>query len=115
MGAILNDETIPAIMAKVIAGGANNQLLRDEHGAALAARGILYAPDYAINGGGIIRVAGQICDWDDAEIERRTLAIADTLAEIFRRAEAEKRPTNEVADSIARERLAVGRAAKAAP
>jgi leucine dehydrogenase len=114
MGAIFDDETIPRIKAKVIAGGANNQLLRDEHGAQLAARGILYAPDYAINGGGIIRVAGQIYDWDDAEIERRTLAIADTLTQIFRQADAEKRPTNEVADDIARQRLAAGRTAKAA-
>jgi leucine dehydrogenase len=114
LGAIFDDVSIPRIKAKVIAGGANNQLLRDEHGAMLTARGILYAPDYAINGGGIIRVAGQICEWDDAEIERRTLAIADTLTQIFRRADAEKRPTNEVADDIARQRLAAGRAAKVA-
>jgi leucine dehydrogenase len=114
MGALFDENTIPLVKAKVIAGGANNQLLRDEHGALLAERGILYAPDYAINGGGIIRVAGQIYDWDDAEIERRTLAIANTLTEIFHIADAEKRPTNDVADDLARERLAAGRAAKAA-
>ena len=108
LGAILDERTIPALHAKVVAGGANNQLARDEHGAMLAERGILYAPDYAINGGGIIRVAGQICGWDDAEIERRTLAIADTLTAIFRRADAEKRPTNVIADTMAEKRMAGG-------
>ena len=88
LGAILNDKTIPALHARVIAGGANNQLATAAHGDALRARGILYAPDYVINGGGIIRVAGQIYNWRDAEIEARVLAIADTLTEIFRRAES---------------------------
>ncbi|MDE2134664.1 MAG: Glu/Leu/Phe/Val dehydrogenase [Alphaproteobacteria bacterium] len=108
MGAILDERTIPHLRAHVVAGGANNQLARDEHGAMLAARGVLYAPDYAINGGGIIRVAGQICGWSDAEIERRTLAIADTLTAIFRRADAEKRPTNVIADAMAEKRMAAG-------
>ena len=106
LGAILNEQTIPHLHARVVAGGANNQLARDEHGAMLAERGILYAPDYAINGGGIIRVAGQIYGWDDSEIERRTLAIADTLTAIFRRADAENRPTNVIADAMAEERMA---------
>ena len=69
LGAVLNDVTIPQLHARVIAGAANNQLARDEHGKMLQARGILYAPDYAINGGGIIRVAAQIYDWSDAEVE----------------------------------------------
>ena len=115
LGAILDEQTISALHAKVVAGGANNQLARDEHGAMLAERGILYAPDYAINGGGIIRVAGQIHNWDDMEIERRTLAIADTLTAIFHRADTEKRPTNVIADMMAEERIAKARkAAKAA-
>ncbi|MDE1939667.1 MAG: Glu/Leu/Phe/Val dehydrogenase [Alphaproteobacteria bacterium] len=106
MGAILNEETIPRIHARVVAGGANNQLARDEHGGMLAGRGILYAPDYAINGGGIIRVAGQIYGWNDEEIERRTLVIADTLTAIFRRADEERVPTNVIADAMAVERVA---------
>jgi leucine dehydrogenase len=113
LGAILNDETIPELRARVVAGGANNQLARDSHGAMLREREILYAPDYVINGGGIIRVAGQICDWDDDEIERRTLGIAATLVSIFKRADADKLPTNAVADRMARERIAAGGAAKA--
>jgi leucine dehydrogenase len=114
LGAILNDKTVDSIHAKVIAGAANNQLARDEHGAALKARGILYAPDYVINGGGIIRVAGQIFEWSDAEVERRVLAIADTLTQIFKRADSENKPTNVIADRIAEERMAAaGNVAKA--
>jgi len=110
LGAILNDETVPKLHARVIAGGANNQLARIEHGDALRARDILYAPDYVINGGGIIRVAGQIFDWKDADIEARVLKIADTLTEIFRRADNEGVTTAIVADRMAEERMAKGRA-----
>jgi len=113
LGAILNDDTVMALKAKVVAGGANNQLARDPHGKILMERGVLYAPDYVINGGGIIRVAGQIYDWDDAETERRVLAIADTLSMIFRRADAERLPTNLVADRMAVERIARGNTAAA--
>jgi leucine dehydrogenase len=115
LGAVVNDRTAMEIKARVVAGGANNQLARDPHGKILMERGILYAPDYVINGGGIIRVAGQIYDWDDAEIERRVLAIADTLTSIFRRAETDHQPTNVVADRMAVERIARGKdVAKAA-
>ncbi|HUO87582.1 MAG TPA: Glu/Leu/Phe/Val dehydrogenase dimerization domain-containing protein [Rhizomicrobium sp.] len=116
LGAILNDQSIPRLHAKVVAGGANNQLARDHHGAMLRDRGILYAPDYVINGGGIIRVAAQIENWTDAEVERRVLGIADTLAAIFARAERDGEPTNVIADRMAEERIARGRvpAAKAA-
>jgi leucine dehydrogenase len=116
LGAILNDETVMALKAKVVAGGANNQLARDQHGRILMERGVLYAPDYVINGGGIIRVAGQIYDWEEAEVERRALGIADTLGAIFKRADAEHEPTNVIADRMAEERIArgPGLAAKAA-
>jgi leucine dehydrogenase len=108
LGAILNDSTIPKLHARVVAGGANNQLARDEHGRALKDRGILYAPDYVINGGGVIRVAGQIFGWSDAEIERRVLGIAPTLSEIFRTAEESNASTNTVADDMAEERMRAG-------
>jgi len=116
LGAILGDETVMALKAKVVAGGANNQLARDQHGRILMERGVLYAPDYVINGGGIIRVAGQIYDWEEAEVERRALGIADTLGAIFKRADAEHEPTNVIADRMAEERIArgPGLAAKAA-
>ena len=106
LGVVLNDKTIPAIKAKIVAGGANNQLARPEmHGAAVAARGILYAPDYVINGGGIIRVCGQIYNWTDDEIRLKTEHIGATLSEVFAAAKAEGRPTHEVADRIARSRI----------
>jgi leucine dehydrogenase len=113
LGAILNDDTIPRLKARVVAGAANNQLARDAHGARLMERGILYAPDYVINGGGIICVAGQICNWDDREIERRVLAIGDTLATIFARASQQGEPTNAVSDAMARERIVRGAVASA--
>jgi leucine dehydrogenase len=113
LGAILNETTIPKLLARVVAGGANNQLARPKHGSMLTERGILYAPDYVINGGGIIRVAGQIYNWSDAEIERRVLAIADTLTAVFRRAETERAPTSAIADRMAEERVARGGAAGA--
>jgi len=109
LGAILNDQTVMAIKAKVVAGGANNQLARDAHGKILMERGVLYAPDYVINGGGIIRVAGQIFDWEESEVERRTLGIADTLTAIFKRADADRLPTNVIADRIAEERIAAAK------
>jgi leucine dehydrogenase len=110
LGAILDDVTVPLLKAKVIAGAANNQLARDRHGAMLRERGVLYAPDYVVNGGGVICVAGQILGWSDAEIETRTRAIAPTLARIFARADAENAPTNIIADRMAQERIARGAA-----
>ncbi len=109
LGAVLNDDTIPRLRARVVAGAANNQLARDANGEALKARGILYAPDYVINGGGIIRVAGQIFGWDDAEIERRVIGIGDALAQIFRRADSDGLPTNAIADRIAEDRMAAAK------
>jgi leucine dehydrogenase len=111
LGAIFNDRTVPNIKARVIAGAANNQLERDHHGAMLKDRDILYAPDYVINGGGIIRVAGQICGWTDEEVDSRVRGIAGTLTEIFTVAEKTGAPTNAVADRIAQERIAVRKAA----
>lgn len=109
LGAVLNERSIAGLQAKIVAGAANNQLARDADGEALKARGILYAPDYVINGGGIICVAGQIFGWSDREIETRTRAIADTLSLVFTRADRENAATNVVADRIARERMADAR------
>ena len=112
LGAILNTHTISHMHARVVAGAANNQLAHDSDGAVLQARGILYAPDYVINGGGVICVAGQIFDWSNAEIERRVRAIADRLAQIFNRAEQENAPTSAIADRIAEERMNVAGATR---
>jgi len=112
---VLNDRTIGQIKAKIVAGGANNQLARPAlHGRALMEQGILYAPDYVINGGGIIRVCGQIYDWSDDAIRAKTERIGATLTEVFSVAKAENRPTHEVADRIARARIESARQSNAA-
>ena len=104
LSAIVNDATIPVLAAKIIAGSANNQLADGRHGGELAKRGILYAPDYVINAGGIIEVA-----YKDRSEEPRLIAhvegIYDTLTDIFRRADADRIPTNVVADHMAEERF----------
>ena len=104
LGAIINDETIPRLKAKIVAGAANNQLAEDRHGGELTRRGILYAPDYVINAGGIIEVAYNDSR-DHDKIAAHVESIHDTLLEIFARADAEHAPTNMVADRVAEERF----------
>jgi len=108
LGAILDEEGIARLDCAVVAGGANNQLARTEHGALLAARGILYAPDYVINAGGIINVGleylcrqhGQPCDIN--EVRKRIAQIPDRLAAIWRESDASGAPPDVVADAMAR-------------
>ncbi|AVZ78553.1 amino acid dehydrogenase [Zoogloeaceae bacteirum Par-f-2] len=105
MGAIINDTTIPQLKARIVAGAANNQLAEPRHGAELMRRGILYAPDYVINAGGIIDVYYERTGYDAAKASAHVARIYDNLMEIFARARSEERPTNEVADLIAEERF----------
>ena len=63
LGATINDDTLPRLKVQIIAGGTNNQLAEDRHGDELEKRGILYAPDYVINGGGVINVYGELHRW----------------------------------------------------
>jgi leucine dehydrogenase len=109
LGAVFDSRTIPTVRARVIAGAANNQLAREEDGETLMRAGILYAPDYVINAGGIISVSheyrgGGTAAQVKAEIER----IPVRLTEIFERARREGRPTSVIADQMARDRLAAG-------
>lgn len=107
LGAILNEHSIPRIRAGIVAGGANNQLETDADGARLADAGILYAPDYVINGGGIINVASEYYgDLDENEVMQRVAAIGPRLTRIFEEAEASGKPTNVVADAQARRIIA---------
>ncbi len=105
LGAILNDQTIPHLQTPIVAGCANNQLQDPSDGEALMRRGILYAPDYVINAGGLIYVAAQYNHITEAEAYKKIASIYDTSMYIFKRADKEKRPTNDVADLIAKERL----------
>ncbi|MBU0724218.1 MAG: amino acid dehydrogenase [Alphaproteobacteria bacterium] len=106
LGAILNDETIPEIQAGIVAGAANNQLAEDRHGEVLRLRGILYAPDYAINAGGIINIHHESFDhYDRAAALKQVEGIYDTLLEIFAHAETEGIPTGTAADRVAESRF----------
>jgi leucine dehydrogenase len=103
LGNILTFKTIPRIRAKVIAGAANNQLATDEDGAHLAERGILYAPDYVINAGGIISVAQEyLGQSSEHDVRAEVVRIPDRLRGIFRDAMERRIPTNLVADQLAR-------------
>ena len=110
LGNILTSTTIPKIKAKIIAGAANNQLATARDGARLAKRDILYAPDYVINAGGIISVAGEYYGTSSEEQVRADVGrIKDRLQEIFEEARANGRPTNDLADELARNLVAAGR------
>jgi len=106
LGAGLTAETIPQITARVVAGAANNQLATAEDDARLRDHGILYAPDYVLNAGGVVSIALGKDALPAKEIRQRVEAIGATLAEIFARADTENMPTGAVADRIAEERLA---------
>ncbi|WP_269931928.1 Glu/Leu/Phe/Val family dehydrogenase [Aminobacter sp. HY435] len=105
LGGILSADTIPQLKAGIVAGAANNQLATADDGERLVERGILYAPDYVINAGGVINVAAEMADggYDVATVTPRVARIADTLTAIFRRAEREGRTTDAVAEAMARE------------
>ena len=109
LGSALNDDTIPRLKARIVAGAANNQLAQPRHGDDLHARGILYAPDYAINAGGLINVAQEAVGYDEKKARAKTLEIHGTIAEIVDRSEALKAPTHKVADMLAEERLSAAR------
>ncbi|MEL6870770.1 MAG: Glu/Leu/Phe/Val dehydrogenase dimerization domain-containing protein [Pseudomonadota bacterium] len=107
LGAILNESSIAALRTHIIVGAANNQLKTDADGQRLMDAGILYAPDYVANAGGIINVSCEYFgDADDADVDRQVIAIGARLTDIFERSDRERRPTNEIADAQARALLA---------
>ncbi|MBI1339750.1 amino acid dehydrogenase [bacterium] len=106
LGAILNPETLARLSCRIIAGGANNQLATPDIGDQLAERGLIYAPDYVINGGGIINVASEISGVFDADwVEQKLQRLIVTLSEVLAQAATESRGANRVADEIARRRI----------
>ena len=109
LGATINAQSIPSLQTTIVAGGANNQLEAPEDGQALSAAGILYAPDYVINGGGIINVASEFYgDADDDEVMRRIAEIGPRLTGIFEAAKQSGKPTNVVAEEMARKIIESG-------
>jgi leucine dehydrogenase len=115
-GAGLNDDTIPRLKCKAVAGCANNQLLEPRHARDLRARGVLYAPDYVINAGGIINVSVELLPggYDESAAMRKIDRIYDNLKRVFEISKLENIPTNEAAARLAEERLAAGKAIRAA-
>lgn len=109
LGGVLNDETIPKLKASLVAGAANNQLLELRHGDLLEQRGIVYAPDYAANAGGVINgCCREMLGWNLENTLAKTDAIYDTLLTIFAMSKREKIPTYQAADRLA-ERLQAAR------
>ncbi|WP_341501107.1 Glu/Leu/Phe/Val dehydrogenase [Gallaecimonas sp. GXIMD4217] len=107
LGATVNDNTIERLKASIIAGCANNQLAEARHDQILRDKGILYAPDYVINAGGIINVSFEK-DYDEAAATAKVEEIHDTLLDIFQRADAKNKGTGIIADEMAREIIARG-------
>ncbi len=106
LGGVINDETIPRLTCKVVAGAANNQLKEPRHGDELHRRGILYAPDYVINAGGLIQVADELMGYNRDRAFRKTAGIYDMLTQIFAISESESIPTYVAADRLAERRIA---------
>ena len=106
LGGVLNAGTIPGLRVEIVAGAANNQLWEEVDGRRLSGRGILYAPDYVANAGGVIGGCREILGWSAAESRRRIDGIYDTLLDVLRSGEAEGIPPHAAADRLAEERLA---------
>jgi leucine dehydrogenase len=106
LGATINDDTLKRLKVEVIAGAANNQLAEERHGDILDDRGISYAPDYVINGGGLINVYGELHKWPEERSHKKAGEIYDTIHRIFAIAKRDGIPTYRAADRLAEERIA---------
>jgi leucine dehydrogenase len=115
LGGAISARTLPRLKAKIVAGGANNQLADKATGQALFAAGLTYAPDFVVNGGGIINVAAEIraldagTAYDPAWVEMKVAAMIDTLGEVLDRSVAERRPADQIAVQMAKERIAAAK------
>ncbi len=110
LGGALNDDTVPVLTAKVVCGAANNQLAHPGVEKDLADRGILYAPDYVVNAGGVIQVADELHGFDFDRCKAKAAKIFDTTLAIFARAKEDGIPPAAAADRIAEQRMAEARA-----
>jgi len=105
MGAVINDETIPQFKFKIIAGAANNVLKEERHGDKLHELGILYAPDYVINAGGVINVADELEGYNYERALTKVEMVYDNVAKVIEIAKRDKIPTYKAADRMAEERI----------
>ena len=105
LGAILNSTTIPQLKCKIVAGSANNQLETDKDGFDLFSRGIIYAPDYAINSGGLINVAAELDGYNQERVLAKVSKVYNTIQEVLDRSKERNIPPHEAADGLAEQRL----------
>jgi leucine dehydrogenase len=105
LGAVLNLHTIKRLKAKIVAGSANNQLAHIQFGLAMHERGILYAPDFAINAGGLIQASAMYIHGDFSKVHEHISNIYDTMLEIFERSKRDNIPTADITEMVAQERL----------
>lgn len=113
LGAVINDNTVDRLKCDIVAGAANNVLAEERHGYELQRRGIKYMPDYVINAGGLINVAGEYLQYGNDDVEQKLTQIYDTALEVIAVAERECVPTYRAADMLAEARI--GAAGSSAP
>ncbi|WP_353813164.1 Glu/Leu/Phe/Val dehydrogenase dimerization domain-containing protein [Mesorhizobium sp.] len=101
LGGDINAAASDRLRARIVCGGANNQLLTAGDDRLLLARNITYCPDYLVNAGGIVAIAGEVLSYDDEDVRCRIEAFPDVLREVLHRSEKERRPTGEIADDMA--------------
>jgi len=106
LGAVINDATVDRLAVEIVAGAANNQLAEDRHGDRLEQRGITYAPDYVINGGGLINVNAELHGWAPERARSKAGEIYDTLLRVFEIAREDGVPSYQAADRLAEQRVA---------
>jgi leucine dehydrogenase len=109
LGGGINDRTLPQLRVEIVAGAANNQLLEDRHGDELESRGILYAPDYVANAGGVINVYSELAGWSRERSLRKADEIYHTVLNVFEIAKQDGIPTYRAADRLAERRIAAVR------
>ncbi len=105
LGGIINDETLPRLRCRIIAGGANNVLAAPEHADRLGKRGILYAPDFCVNAGGLIFLEEQLLGHNAEQAQRRVRRVGERVAEVIERARQDGVPTSQAALNLAEARL----------
>jgi len=115
LGGGINDTTLRKLKVEIVAGGANNQLAEERHGDQLEERGITYAPDYVINGGGLINVNAELAGWSSEQAHRKVGEIYDTILRVLTIAREEHIPSYTAADRLAEHRLAEATAHKLRP
>lgn len=106
LGAVLNDVTIPQLKATVIAGAANNQLKEPRHGEIIHQKGIVYAPDYVINAGGVINVADELYGYNRERALKKVENIFNNIESVIEISKRDQIPTSQAADRLAEERIA---------